>query len=377
MKSSLTKLGLIFIINFLISACSNTSKDKNAQLAELRAKQDELKTEIQKLEDSLSKTDSSNIDVRKEKLVGLITAKQHKFDYFIQTQGRLDAVDDILVGAQVGGLLSEVLVSEGGKVNKGQTLAKVDNEVVIKSRDELLSSLELAKTMFQRQQNLWEQKIGTEVQYLQAKNTKESLENKLATLNEQIEMYVIKSPIQGSIDAVNVKKGQTIMPGLPAFRIVSTDKLKVKADVSEAFITSVKLGNKVYLNFFELQKEFEAKVTFVGKSINSLSRTFQVEAELKSYSHELRINMGCSLKIVFNTFENAITVPVNAIQEINKQKFVFVAQANGKQYVAKKKIVEVLGVYGDEAHINGIEAGENVVTIGQQGLNEGELINRL
>ncbi len=212
------------------------------------------------------------------------------------------------------------------------------------------------------------------MQYLQARNSKESLEKRLATLHEQLDMSRIKSPIDGSVDEVSLKIGQNAAPGAPAFRVVSGDKLKMKSNVSESYVTSIDKGNKAKLTFSDINKTVEAQITFVGKTINTLSRTFPVEVALPA-DEDLRPNMTGVLRVIFHTEPAAIVVPVNVVQEINGQKIVYTAMPEGNQWVAHKNIVEVGGIYDNLAEIKkGLASGDKIITTGYQGLNEGEFI---
>ena len=366
-------LGAVVIAG-LLAACSAASPetDKNAQLEKLKTQQAKLTSDIRKLEAEIGKENPETVKA-KSKEVGVVSIAPHNFDYFIQTQGAVEAIDNIMISARTAGNVSQVFSREGDVVTKGQTLAQIDNSITQRNIDELKASLDLAKTVYERQKNLWDQKIGTEVQYLQAKNQKESLEKRLATLNEQLDMSRIKSPIDGSIDEVAIKIGQNVGPGMPAFRVVSFDKLKMRAAVSEAYVTSFKKGNKVLLTFSDINKEVEATVTFVGKTINQLSRTFPVEVALPSYA-DLRPNMTGVLRIIFQTIPDALTVPVNVVQDVNGEKIVYIAETSGDQMLARKKVVTVAGIYGNSAQVIGLKAGDKVITVGYQGLNDGELI---
>ena len=366
-------LGAVVIAG-LLAACSAASPetDKNAQLEKLKTQQAKLTSDIRKLEAEIGKENPETVKA-KSKEVGVVSIAPHNFDYFIQTQGAVEAIDNIMISARTAGNVSQVFSREGDVVTKGQTLAQIDNSITQRNIDELKASLDLAKTVYERQKNLWDQKIGTEVQYLQARNQKESLEKRLATLNEQLDMSRIKSPIDGSIDEVAIKIGQNVGPGMPAFRVVSFDKLKMRAAVSEAYVTSIKKGNKVLLTFSDINKEVEATVTFVGKTINQLSRTFPVEVALPSYA-DLRPNMTGVLRIIFQTIPDALTVPVNVVQDVNGEKIVYIAETSGDQMLARKKVVTVAGIYGNSAQVIGLKAGDKVITVGYQGLNDGELI---
>jgi membrane fusion protein, multidrug efflux system len=356
---------------FLI-ACNGSSKDKTAQLADLKAQQVALAAKISELEkDSGEKSPVANS--RRSKEVGVIELAPRPFDHYIKTQGAVEAVNNILVSAKTMGVVTQVFVREGDVVSKGQTLAQIDNSLTLRGIEELKSGLDLATTVYNRQKNLWDQKIGTEVQYLQAKNNKESLEHRLATLNEQLDMARIKSPINGSVDAVDVKIGQNAAPGAPAFRVVSSDQLKFVANVSEAYVTNVKKGNKVLIEFGDLNKTIGGQVVFVGKTINQLSRTFPVEVALTS-SNDFRPNMSGELKLIFHSEAAALVVPVNVVQDINGQKVVYTAEMSDGKLVAKKNVVTVIGVYGNLAQVNTLKSGDKVITVGYQGLNDGELI---
>jgi membrane fusion protein, multidrug efflux system len=228
--------------------------------------------------------------------------------------------------------------------------------------------------VYDRQKNLWDQKIGTEVQFLTAKSNKDALQSQLASLDEQKDAARIKSPINGSIDEVHVKVGENIAPGMPAARVVNTSHLKLKANVSESYVTNVKVGNKVIVQIPELKKDMEARVTFVSKTIDVLSRTFAVEIDLPSYA-DLRPNMSGIIKVVYYTEPSAITVPINTVQTINNEKIIYVVEADGKSTVARKRVVEVVGVFDNLAHIRkGIAVGDKVITFGYQGLSDGQVI---
>ena len=355
-------------------ACSATSadKDKKARLEKLKTEQLALGKEIKKLEDEIAK-ENPNEAVVKSKEVIVKELQPSRFEHFVQTQGMIESEENIQVSAKMPGVVTEVFVQEGQDVRRGQTLAQIDNSLVLRSIEELKASLELSRTVYDRQKNLWDQKIGTEVQYLQAKNNKESLEKRLAALNEQNEQTRIKSPINGIVDQVTVKIGQNIMPGAPAVRVVNNADLKVKAQVSEAYVLNIKKGDKVMVSVPDLKKDIEAKVTFVGRSIDQLSRTFAVEAKLNGVQ-DLRANMSVVLKVVYKSVPDALTVPVNVVQEVNSEKVVYVAQERDGHLVAAKKPVVIDGVFDGKAQVQGLSTGDKIITVGYQGLSDGTII---
>lgn len=361
----------VIILVGLLAGCSATTEDKNVKLEKLKADRAKLDAEIRTLETELGAV--KVVATVKSREVGVIDLAPRKFDYYVQTQGNVEAIDNIMVSAKTMGVLSAVYAREGEVVRKGQVLGQIDNSVIVSNINELKSSIDLANTVYERQKNLWDQKIGTEVQYLQAKNNKESLEKRLATLNEQLEMSRIKSPIDGSVDAVDVKIGQNVAPGMPAFRVVSFDKLKMNANVSEAYVIQIKTGNRVVISFPDINKSVEAKVTFVGKTINQLSRTFPIEVAMPADA-DLRPNMSGILKVIFQTVPDALTVPVNVVQDINDEKVVYIAVKDGDKVIARRKVVTVNGIYGSLAQVSGLKAGDQIISVGYQGLNDGEVV---
>lgn len=363
----------LFFVLAILAACNSGEVDKASKLAELIAQRDEITTKIEQLQAEIKEENPSQAVIKtKEVMVQEIQPQQ--FDSYVQTQGLVEAENNILISARSMGVITNVFVEEGTNVSKGQTLAQIDNSLIVSGISEVKSSLELATTVFERQQKLWDQKIGTEIQYLQAKNTKESLEKRLESLNEQLDMTKIKSPIAGSVDMVAVKIGQNIAPGMPTFRVVNGSQLKIKANISEAYSTLIQKGNTVKVEMYETDKTLESKVTFVGQNIDPLSRTFPIEISLAS-SEDFRPNMTVVLKVVFQSEPSALCVPVNVVQEINGQKVIYVAEREGENYIARKRVVQVGGIYGSLAQImTNLKQGEKVITVGYQGVNDGEYV---
>lgn len=358
----------------VLAACSATTPDSKEQLAKLKEQQADIAKKIATLEKEIEAAtpDSAKTKV-KTKDVAVTEVAPHSFDHYIQTQGKVEAENNIAVTAQTPGVVAQVYVKEGQQVSKGQVLAQTENAMIVQGIEAQKAQLELAKAVYERQKNLWDQKIGTEVQFLQAKTNKEALEKQIASQQQQLEMTRIKAPISGTVDQVIAKVGEAVAPGQPAFRVVNVSDLKLVAEVSEAYITDIKNGNKVIVQIPELKKDVVSKVTFVGKTINAMSRTFTVEVSLKS-EKDLRPNMTGVIKVVYQTASEAITVPINVVQEVNDEKIVYVAESDGKQIVARKKVVTVDGVFGGDAQVQGLKKGDKVITFGYQGLNDGEFI---
>lgn len=374
MKHRLTNLILIAGLTAFLAACSNAPKDKATQLKDLKAEQARITKEIAALQEEIAKETPDSVQSKvKAKDVAVTVLEGRKFDHYVKTQGFVESEENILVSAKTMGVITRVNVREGQQVTKGQTLAQIDNSLIVSGIEEVKSQLNLANTVFERQKNLWDQKIGTEVQFLQAKANKESLEKRLASMEEQNEMSRIKSPVDGVVDALEVKVGQNIAPGMPAARVVNNSDLKITANISEIYILQLKPGNKVLVSFPDINKTLEAKVSFVGRNIDPMSRTFPIEADLPS-SADLRPNMTAVIKVVYNTANEAIVVPINVVQQVKDQKIVYVVEGDGQKAVARKRVVTVEGVFDSHAQVKGLNPGDKLITSGFQGLNDGQFV---
>src|SRR5688572_25605479 len=246
----------VLTVAVLLTACSATTPDddKQSRLKKLKEEQATLSKEIKKLEDEIAKANPDSVAV-KSKEIAVIDLAPRSFDYSIQTQGSVEAEDNVMLSAKSMGVVVAVHVTEGQQVSKGQALVQLDNAVIKRSIEAMKSQLELATAVYNRQKNLWDQKIGTEVQFLQAKTNKENLERQVESMKEQSDMSTITSPINGTVDEVIAKVGENLAPGMPAARVINSSNLKLKANVSEAYVTNIKRGNKVLINIPELKKE--------------------------------------------------------------------------------------------------------------------------
>ncbi|MEW6469195.1 MAG: efflux RND transporter periplasmic adaptor subunit [Bacteroidota bacterium] len=302
------------------------------------------------------------------KTVEVIALAPQLFNSYIDVQGRVDATENVSLNAEMPGTVSKINVSLGQQVSAGQVLAELDSKVIRQGIAELQSGLELATTLYEKQKNLWDQKIGTEMQFLQAKNQKESLEKKMATLQEQLKLTKIISPISGIVDAIDIKVGQATMPGMPAIRVVNMNNLEVKGEVAESHLAKVKNGNDVVVILPDLGDTIKAKITYAAKVISPLNRTFTVTVKLGG-GKDYHPNQVAIIKIIDYSNPKAIVVPVNAIQRAQEGDFVFIAE--GKK--AKKVKVKTGRLYNGQAEIiEGLKEGDQFISKGFQELNEGE-----
>ena len=306
----------------------------------------------------------------KIKMVEISTLAPQLFNNCVDVQGKVDADENVAVNAEMAGTVSKLNVQLGDEVSAGQVLAELDAKVYQQGIAELQGALDLANTMFEKQKSLWDQKIGTEIQYLTAKNQKESLEKKMSTMQQQLEMTKMKSPIKGIVDAIDIKLGQATMPGLAAIRVVNLCSLKVKGEVSESYLAKVKKGNEVEIILPDMQDTLRTKITYAAKVISPLNRTFTVTVNLDCIK-DYHPNMIAILKIVDYSNPKAFVVPVGTIQKTDNGDFVFITENNK----AKKARVVTGKIYNGKAEIlEGLKEGDRLIVKGFQEMNEGEEI---
>jgi len=364
---------IIFLLIIIIAVACSKPADKKSELAKLKKEHDELALKIKALEAELQVNDSTKVN--KVTSVSVIEAKASEFNHFLEVQGKVDGEDNIAISAQVPGSITAIYVKEGDPVRKGQVLAQIDNTVMQQQIASTKQQLEFAESMFLKQKALWDQQIGSEVQYLTSKNTKENLEKALATLHDQLEMTRIKSPINGSVEEVNLKLGQMASPGLPAIRVVNFSTVKVVAEIAEAYAPKVKPGDKVVVFFPDFNTEINSQIRFTSKYINPVNRTFISEVHLGPSKVEYRANMMAVVKI--NDYRNvsAFTVPVTLIRDTQSGKYIYVAREESGKLVARRLPVIVGSTYNGLAEItSGITAGDKIITTGFNNLIDGELI---
>lgn len=361
------------LILFLVSCSQNA--DKKAQLEKLKAKREKLDTQISKLESEISP--ESAIKEIKPVLVKVTEMAGCVFNHYVQIQGTVDGDQNIAVSPQMSGTVTAVYVKEGSPVKKGQLLAELDAQILKQSLEEVNVQLDLAKNIFQKQSTLWEKNIGSEVQYLQAKTSKEALEKRVASINEQLKLTQITAPINGTIENFPLKVGQMASPGLPTstIRIINMNVAKISAEVSEAYSARIKDGNKVLVSFPDIGKEIESKLNFTSRYIDPTNRTFKVECRISSNTVELRANMVANLKINDYTNETAFCLPINLIQKDQAGEFVYVAVQKGADWTAEKRNIKSGMNYDGTAEIlEGLTLGDKVITTGFQNLNAGQKI---
>jgi len=282
-----------FIAVLALAACGEGEKS-NPDLDRLTAKRDSLVTALDEINVEIAAMDTTKVLLP---LVEVIPVKKQKFEHFFEAQGNVQSESSAVLYAEAGGNVSRILVKEGQAVKAGQTLVTFDTKVVGANIKELEVRLALAKTAYERQKNLWDQKIGSEMQLLQAESQMKSLEQSIATLKAQKSMGVISAPFSGTIDQIMPKKGEMVPPGMPVLRLVNLDKVYVEADIPETYLNKIKVGDPVLLNFGAGgESNIPSTIADVGRYVNPANRTIRIKAEVDQ-SVQLYPNMIAKVKV--------------------------------------------------------------------------------
>jgi membrane fusion protein (multidrug efflux system) len=370
-------LAILSILLVLVSCGGGKSEldKKKEELSEIRNQFDELKTKIMTLEKEIAILDTVK-SVQKPKLVTLQPVENIEFKHYIDIQGTVDSDENINVQPGMPGIVTRVLVKEGDPVTAGQLLAETDSRTIRESIAQLQTNIDLAKTTFEKQDRLWKQKIGSEIQYLQAKTQYESLQKSLATLQVQLDMSKIKSPINGIVDEVNVKLGEFATPGPGLFRVVNANKLKVVAKVADSYLTKIKVGAPVMIYLKDINDTIQGKVSFISRVVNPLSRTFVVEISLPNTNNNLRANMLASVSINDENIPNARCIPANYIQrDPAGNTYVIIAEEQKDKLIARKKFVTTGLSYGNNIVIeSGLNEDDRFIASGYQEVVDGQSV---
>ncbi len=361
-----------FIIPVLSSSLflASCGGGDSESLTDLKAQQAELKTQLSEISTKISKLEGDS--AKKFTLVEAGVLTPAIFKTYINVQGRVDAEESVSLSSEMPGTITKINVKTGEQVVKGQVLAETDARALQQSISDLQTNAELVNQLYEKQKALWEQKIGTEVQFLQAKTQKESMEKKLATLQEQVRMTKIISPINGTVDAVDIKLGQLTAPGMPAIRVINFNNLKLKADLAESYASRVHKGAEVIIKFPDSNDSLNSYISYSSRAINTLNRTFGVEIALDD-KKEYHPNQIAIINI--NDYKSAkpvISIPLNYIQKDLKGT-PFVLLADGKK--AAKRMVTLGKEYNGRVEITqGLSETDLLIMSGYDGLNDGDAI---
>ncbi len=376
--STITAVILFSII--ILHGCKpkvETPTDLAGKQALLKSKKEQvaqLKTEIEQLRDEIAEISPEKI----RRTVKVTTQKTEikDFDRYVSIQASVQPDDVVMVSSETGGRLLRVNVKEGQSVRRGQLIASVDLQSLEKQIVELETSLDLAKTIYERQKRLWDQNIGSEIQYLESKNNKERLEKSLETLRHNLSKRNVYSPISGVVNMELLQQGEMASPGLPIVQLLSTSKVKVVADLPESYLGTIKKGDRVSVYFPALDKEIMEKISLIGRTIDPSNRTFKIEIDVKNPKGELKPNLLAEVKVNDFSAKDVITVPIEIIQDdVSGNKFLYVAANSDSLLVAEKVIVQTGESHDGVAIISeGLKAGTSIIIEGARNVSQGDLL---
>lgn len=343
--------------------------DLKSQIKDLKSQIVDLEAEIQEEDPAYGKRSANAV------MVTAIDIQPGYFEHRTEMRGGVSSRTNVTVGAQVMGEVLKVNVKEGQKVKRGQTLLVIDDEVLRNNVAELETALELATILAEKQENLWKKNIGTEIQYLQTKNNRESLERKLTTAKSQLRLSEVRAPFAGSIDAVDVKAGEMAQPGFPLVRIVNPNDVHINVDVSERFLSKFNVGDPVDVYFPSQDKNIKSTIASVGQVINNQNRTFQMEIYLPTTSFAVSPNQVVVINATDYVNEEAISIPTELIQRDNRGTFIYELVDLDGQMTASKVHVKTGVTYNQRTEIvSGLKASQVIAYKGHRDLAQGVVV---
>ena len=349
------------------SSISDLNSEKNSLVNQI----DSLNKQLKIVENQLLKLDTT----KKLHVVTILPVKNEIFKHYIEIQGVVQADKNIEIRPEMGGTVTAIYVKEGQHVSAGQTLIQLDDIAIKNSIAELTTQLNLAKTTFDRQERLWNQKIGSEMQYLQAKAQKESLENNLASLKTQAKKMKISAPFSGIVDEVFPRIGELTSPQTPTVRLLNLDNVYIEADVTETYLPVVKIGTETILNFPSIGKEVESKIAQIGNYINPDNRSFKARINISNKDNTIKPNLLADLKIV-DFKQEGLVIPSTLVQKDQKgNNYVFTLKTENNENIVIKKLVTISKEYNNEVFITeGLEANDTLVDKGARIVKAGDIV---
>jgi RND family efflux transporter MFP subunit len=364
----------------MLAACKGNKKEKDTleskkkKLSKLQKQQDALTLKIIQLQQEIDALDSAAAASKIGKLVNFTRLEQKHFKHFVEMQGNAASKENVAVVPDMNGLVKKILVTEGQPVVKGQVLMLLDDELIVKQMEELQTQYALAKTIYEKQQTLWDQKIGSEIQFLEAKNRKESLEKNIERVQASLEKTRVKSPINGVVDEVMINVGE-MAAGRAVVRVVNLEEIQINADAPESLVGKIKKGDTVQVYFPAIGQSRVTTILAVGQVINPVNRTFRVDVKLSNTDNMLKANLLGILRVSDYENKQAITVPTKWIQQDHDRDFVFVIVNEDGKTIARKRLIKKGKTYNGETEVlEGLQAGELLITDGSRDLTDGEIV---
>lgn len=380
-------ISLITLLTLFLLSCGGDKPKSTEEIIEtedvalIQTKKDELVTQQQNINEQIKKIDDKLKEIVPDRNVPLITtftAKAEKYKHYLELQGSVETKQNVVVTPESAGFLQRILVKEGQNVSKGQLLATIDDNGLSQQRAQLKIQADLAKTTYERQKRLWEQKIGSEIDFLQAKSNYEALEQNVNQLDKQLGKTSIRAPFSGVIDEIIAKEGHVVSPGqTEILRLVNLNNMYIETDVPESYLTSVKNGKDVIVEFPVLGQTLESEVRQTGNFINPSNRTFRVEVAVPNDEKNIKPNLTARLKINDYTNADAILIPQSIISEnaAGEQYVLVVQNKDGDKATAKQVVIETGKTQDDVIEvISGLKDDDEIVDEGARSVKDGQTV---
>lgn len=369
----------IFLAAALLVSCQSTEGPEaiRSKISALKDKSLEINHQIKELEKELATLESDELSSNNVP-VQVKTIAEEQFEHFFVVNAKVELLEEAQVSPEgTGGQIKKIHVSKGQRVARGELLVSLNTSVLENSIAELKLGLELATKIYEKQKSLWDQKIGSELQYLEAKNTKEGLEHKLKTLQSQLEMSLIRAPFTGIVDDIYLKEGEMASPGRSVLYLINLDKLKVLADVSETLLPKIKVGDMVVVTFPSYSEmQMKTPIHRIGNGIDLKTRTIKVELRLDNVNGKIKPNQIAMLSIKDFESPNAMVVPSLIVKQDSRGEFLFIAGKNENGASIANKVYIQSGLsFGDKTMVTkGLIVGQQVITAGFNQIGNGSLI---
>ncbi|MEF3077971.1 efflux RND transporter periplasmic adaptor subunit [Winogradskyella poriferorum] len=381
------KIFSLIILASILAACSGEKKQSVEELVAsnnaeaIQKRKDELVDEQQALAVQIKQLDEKLQSISPDRNVPLITtfkAETEEFVHYLELQGSVETKQNIVITPESNGIITRIYVKEGQKVGKGHLLASIDDGGLSQQKAQLEIQADLAKTTFERQKRLWDQKIGSEIQYLQAKSQYEGLQKSIAQINQQLGKNSVRAPFSGVIDDVITEEGNVAAAGqTPLMRLVNLSDMYIKTDIPESYITSITKGKTVEVTFPVLGKTLTSQIRQTGNFINPANRTFDVEIAVPNKDGSIKPNLTARLKINDYTNDKAILIPQSIISEnADGEQYIYtITDRNEDKATAKQVIIKTGKTQGDLIEVlSGIEGNVEIVQEGARSVKDGQTV---
>ncbi|QNR25735.1 efflux RND transporter periplasmic adaptor subunit [Croceimicrobium hydrocarbonivorans] len=369
------KLSILFIFAILAS-CGQSPKDLAGLQASLKEKETALKglqIEIDSIQAQIERLDTTHVVEASLTPVEVRTMANQTFRHFVRLSATVSSKENVLLSAEGNGRVVSVNAEEGDRVSKGQTILRLESDFIEGQLKEAEAAYQLAKTTFERRENLWKDSIGSEIEYLNAKTNFQAAENRVKQARAQYEHTFVKAPVNGSLDVIRVNKGEFVGAGTPVARVVDLSNLELETDISESYLKAVKVGDSVEVSIPALGLKQAEKVIFASQYINPENRSFTIKVGLKNNNALIKPNLLAEIKLKDYENPNALVLPSMAIRKDLKGDYVYLIDKSEAKPVARKRYVKIGRSFGEDAEIiEGLKAGEQVIVVGANSVNEGQ-----